>query len=233
MISFDKPSTTELGETNDTFVGGSPLPQREIPDTTPQQSPERRKKIALIAVMLLCGTGALFFLSEEEGFQTLYSLLGSEDEVAPAEALTAPQAPPHSVTVHPQRANTSEDEEEEEVDIAEDEKADERELPVVAIKGEGSQEKPWIALQKIQDWQVSGSHDRIRIKHYFGHPKAWVRLAALEVAIKQHALTEIEVESVATDMKSSFRPDQMRRWLKRVKERDVKTYQDMKTALSL
>ncbi len=236
MSVFDSPSQNSTSKTNNSTETPTPTSHAAVPESHSTPPPKKASKTALLAIFLISGGGSAYFLLGENAPQLVTGLFGGQSEVPvelspnPLESITPAMSPSDA-------EKESEKREDEGEDFAEDEdeaeEGDEQPLPQVAINGEGAQEKPWVALQKIQDWRVSGSHDRIRIKHYFAHRKVWVRLAALEVAIKQNSLTDLEVQSVATGMKDSFRSDQMRRWLKRVEVRDTKTYQNMKTALAL
>ncbi len=203
-----------------------------------QDEPDNKKRILLLGGGLAVVAASALFLLDENPMSMLQSFLGASSEDPGTAMNVAPNTPSHALQLPPgltpgDNESGVLDSEDAETDVADTEAIDDSALPLVAVEGEATRDRPWEALNRISEWRTSGEYDAVVLKQYFAHKKVWVRLAALEVAIKQKGLTPLEVRSVAKTLRTDFRKDQMRRWMKRVRERDRETYDSMVEVLKI
>lgn len=237
-LSFKKSNNAEDNSVSSGVPPGSDAGVAEIKTPANQQ----QKKLLLLGGGLAAAAATVVLLTGEDGTLMLSSLFNqptSSETSTTDSALTGITSAPGDVALNENSfATDTPDEEEgdevEEAEISQDTASETPEnLPKVAVEGPASKERAWEALKRMDEWRAAEGCDEKLLKQYFAHKKSWVQLSALEIAIRQEALSDIEVRSVANSMKSHFRADQMRRWLKRVKARDTETYNAMITALEL
>ncbi len=249
MSVFDSKETHAAKAFNEPSASAAPSPNEPpfteaggdlVAEESPKSEAHKKRMMILGGGLAMMASAAVMLTNENvSGFFSSFFEETPSEVSAPVElaSLNSPKESIETVITEDEDDGEEEDdddnEESENLANAGSEWDDESNLPTVNTDGAGSKERAWTALQKIDEWRTMGFHDTLTLRQYFGHKKVWVRLAALEIAIKQNGLTKPEVLSVAKIMRENFRHDQMRRWLKRVQARDTETYQHMKNILKV
>jgi hypothetical protein len=196
----------------------------------------RNRKIALVGLVVVSLAAGGYLLTSGEGASPVDSLLALFDDSStesPPAPDAAVQAPVEATPVAVEEEEVVEEElpEPVESDVA---AADESyEYTKVGIEGEYSKEKVWEALKHADDWRNAGEHDSQILSQYLAHPKVWVRLAALEVAVLQKGLSRDELYSAGKDISDGFNRGQIVRFMQRVRFRDINTFNEMMKYLQL
>jgi hypothetical protein len=234
-------ATPAKGESTGTFDGngGSQFFSMMGPENSPS-SDGRTRKLALVGLVVVALAGGGVLLTGEEGgniFDSLFSGFSSgsnettaTDTVAQDPATSTEEVVEEEV-VEEEVAEEGEMLEPVETEIGAEEET--YEYTSVGIEGEYSKEKVWEALKHTDDWRNAGEHDSQILSQYFSHPKVWVRLAALEVAVLQKGLSRDELYSAGKDISDGFNHGQIVRYMQRVRFRDINTFNEMMRYLQL